>query len=180
MLAELWWTYRCTYQQFKAMCPMKWSRLYRHSSTSATLSDVMYMILKASKLYKMHSIGSTSTAKYSKQPGVHPNSFDLPQSHVAVYYMQLIWAFGAPNGLCSSITESKHIVAVKEPWRRSSRWHALRQMLITNSRLDKLAAAWADFTSRGMLEGTVLDDVFNQIGKSDSILFLYWMLIILD
>ncbi|KAJ6617373.1 hypothetical protein B0H10DRAFT_2176466 [Mycena sp. CBHHK59/15] len=27
----------------------------------------------------------------------------------------------APNGLCSSITESKHIKAVKQPWRRSRR-----------------------------------------------------------
>ena len=56
----------------------------------------------------------------------------------------------------------------------------LRQMLIMNSHLDKLAAAWVDFASHGMLEGMVLDDVLNQIGKSDSILFLYQMLIILD
>ena len=46
-------------------------------------------------------------------------------------------------------------------------------MLTTNSHLDKLAAAWVDFASCGMLEGTVLDDVLNQIGKSDLILFLY-------
>ncbi|KAJ7678406.1 hypothetical protein B0H17DRAFT_109703 [Mycena rosella] len=43
-----------------------------------------------------------------------------------------------PNGLCSSITESKHIKAVKEPWRRSSRFNALLQMLTTISRLDKV------------------------------------------
>ena len=112
--------------------------------------------------------------------GVRPNGFDLPRSHAAVHYMRLIRAFGAPNGLCSSIMESKHIVAVKEPWRWSSRWNALREMLIINSRLDKLAAAWVDFASRGMLEGTVLDGVLNQIGKSDSILFLYQILIMLD
>ncbi|KAF8957103.1 hypothetical protein BDZ97DRAFT_120310 [Flammula alnicola] len=60
--------------------------------------------------------------------------------------------FGAPNGLCSSITESKHIKAVKEPWRRSSHFEALAQMLVTNQRLDKLAAARVDFRARGMLK----------------------------
>lgn len=44
----------------------------------------------------------------------------------------VIQLFGAPNGLCSSITESKHIKAVKEPWRRSSHYEALGQMLLTN------------------------------------------------
>ncbi|KAH7909624.1 hypothetical protein BJ138DRAFT_1197066, partial [Hygrophoropsis aurantiaca] len=47
--------------------------------------------------------------------------------------------------------ESKHIKAVKEPWRRSSRYEALSQMLRTNQRLDKLAASRVDFQSRGML-----------------------------
>jgi len=65
--------------------------------------------------------------------------------------------FGAPNGLCSSMTEAKHIKAVKEPWRRSSRYEPLGQMLLTNQRLDKLAASRIDFTSRGMLDGSVLD-----------------------
>ncbi|KAH9177891.1 hypothetical protein EDB89DRAFT_1809670, partial [Lactarius sanguifluus] len=62
--------------------------------------------------------------------------------------------FGSPNGLCSSITESKHIKAVKEPWRRSSRYHALVQMLRTLSRLDKMAATCRIFTSDGMMEGS--------------------------
>ena len=55
--------------------------------------------------------------KIFQTSGVHPNGFDLPWSHAAAHYMCLIRAFGAPNGLCSSITESKHIVVVKEPWR---------------------------------------------------------------
>ena len=59
--------------------------------------------------------------------------------------------FDAPNGLCSSITESRHITAVKRPWRRSNRYEALGQMLLANQRLDKLAAAKVDFWSRGML-----------------------------
>ena len=95
--------------------------------------------------------------------GVRLNGFNLPRSHSAVHYVRLIRAFGAPNGLCSSITESKHIKVVKEPWRRSSRWEALKQMLTTNSRLDKLAAARVDFASRGMLEGTALKDALRQL-----------------
>ncbi|KAF8814419.1 hypothetical protein BYT27DRAFT_7219856 [Phlegmacium glaucopus] len=59
--------------------------------------------------------------------------------------------FGAPNGICSSITESKHIKAVKEPWRCSSRNNPIGEMLRINQRLDKLAAAQVDFNKRGML-----------------------------
>jgi hypothetical protein len=66
----------------------------------------------------------------------------------------LIKLFGSPGGLCSSITESKHITAVKEPWRRSNRYNALGQMLLTNQRLDKLAASRVDFEHRGMLNVT--------------------------
>ncbi|KAF8805624.1 hypothetical protein BYT27DRAFT_7224752 [Phlegmacium glaucopus] len=86
--------------------------------------------------------------------GVRANGFNLPHQHSLIHYVKLICAFGAPNGLCSSITESKHIKAVKEPWRRSSRFEALSQMLLTNQRLDKLAAARVDFADRGMLKGT--------------------------
>ncbi|KAG1759770.1 hypothetical protein EDD22DRAFT_955544 [Suillus occidentalis] len=84
------------------------------------------------------------------------STFSLPRQHSVSHYLQLIRLFGAPNGLCSSITESKHIKAVKGPWRRSSKYNALGQMLVTNQRLDKLAAARVDFTSRGMLNGTCL------------------------
>lgn len=81
--------------------------------------------------------------------------FNLPRQHSLVHYRHLIQQFGAPNGLCSSITESKHIKAVKEPWRRSSRNKPLGQMLLTNQRLDKLAAARVDFEARGMLSGSL-------------------------
>ncbi|KAG0700978.1 hypothetical protein DFH29DRAFT_1069909, partial [Suillus ampliporus] len=70
--------------------------------------------------------------------GVRSN-FSLPHQHSLTHYILLIHMFGAPNGLCSSITESKHIKAVKEPWRRSSKFNALGQMLLTNQRLDKIA-----------------------------------------
>jgi hypothetical protein len=83
--------------------------------------------------------------------------FSLPRQHSIVHYPALIRLFRAPNGLCSSMTESKHIHAVKEPWRRSSRNNALFQMLTTNQRLDQLAAARVNFTKRGMLNGTLLE-----------------------
>lgn len=89
--------------------------------------------------------------------GVRPDGISLPRQHSLVHYRQLIQEFGAPNGLCSSITESKHIKAVKEPWRRSSRFEALGQMLTTNQRLDKLAASRVDFQARGMLQGSMFD-----------------------
>ncbi|KZP34143.1 hypothetical protein FIBSPDRAFT_906343 [Athelia psychrophila] len=79
---------------------------------------------------------------------VHTVTISLPRQHSML--------FGAPNGICSSITESKHIKAVKEPWRRSSHHAALGQMLVINQRIDKLHASRVDFKSRGMLEGPCL------------------------
>ncbi|KAG1860759.1 hypothetical protein F4604DRAFT_1882540 [Suillus subluteus] len=67
------------------------------------------------------------------------STFSLLQQHSVSHYLQLIRLFGAPNGLCSSITESKHIKAVKGPWRQSSKYQAL-----------------VDFTSHGILNGTCL------------------------
>ncbi|KAI0324376.1 hypothetical protein GY45DRAFT_1262927 [Cubamyces sp. BRFM 1775] len=90
------------------------------------------------------------------ESGVRPDGFSLPRQHSLDHYLQHIRNFGAPNGLCSSITEAKHIKAVKEPWRRSNRYEALGQMLLTNQRLEKLSAARADFTARGMMGGTCL------------------------
>lgn len=94
--------------------------------------------------------------------GVHED-FNLLWQHAMTHYAKLIRAFGAPNGLCSSIMESKHIKAVKEPWRCSSRFNALCQMLLTNQHLDKLAAACANFNDREMLQGTCLSAAWEQI-----------------
>jgi hypothetical protein len=77
--------------------------------------------------------------------------FNLPRQHSLIHYRRSIQQFGAPNGLCSSMTKNKHIKAVKEPWRRSNRYNALGQMLVTNQRIDKLAAARLDFVERGLL-----------------------------
>ncbi|KAH9006191.1 hypothetical protein EDB86DRAFT_3061299 [Lactarius hatsudake] len=83
--------------------------------------------------------------------------FSLPRQHSMHHYPDMIRFFGAPNGLCSSIMEAKHIKAVKEPWHRSNRNKPLKQMLLTNQRLDKLMAARIDFTRRGMLDRSQLN-----------------------
>ncbi|KZP25615.1 hypothetical protein FIBSPDRAFT_733491 [Athelia psychrophila] len=83
--------------------------------------------------------------------GVRPTGFNLPRQHALKHYRRHIEEFGAPGGLCSSITESRHITAVKKPWRCSNRFAALGQMLRTNQRLDKLASARSHFVEMGML-----------------------------
>lgn len=88
--------------------------------------------------------------------GVSGEKISLPRQHSLKHYLRSIQRFGSPNGLCSSITESKHIKAVKEPWRRSNHYNALKQMLVTISRLDKLSSAVQVFTQVGMMEGTTL------------------------
>ncbi|KAH9954257.1 hypothetical protein BJV74DRAFT_880185 [Russula compacta] len=74
--------------------------------------------------------------------GVNGDQISLPRQHALMHYLHSIRLFGSPNGLCSSITESKHIKAVKEPWR------------LTIARLDKLASARRVFYQLGMMEGT--------------------------
>jgi hypothetical protein len=100
-------------------------------------------------------------------------SISLPRQHSLLHYPMSITLFGSPNGLCSSITESKHIKAVKEPWRRSSRFRALVQMLRTIIRLEKLAALRRRFLREGLLNGsTAAHFAFNQeeenMGDSES------------
>jgi hypothetical protein len=105
--------------------------------------------------------------------GVRTAGFNLPRQHSMIHYFKFIREFGAPNGLCSSITELKHIKAIKEPWRRSSRFKALGQMLLTNQRLDKLAASRADFISRGMLPAICTSNNCQNDGKYFK--FLYYI-----
>lgn len=99
------------------------------------------------------------------EAGVRVDGFNLPRQHSLIHYLKLIRAFGAPNGICSSITESMHIRAVKEPWRRSSRFEALGQMLTINQRLDKLSAMRTDFNDRGMLQGSISGVVLPAAGE---------------
>ena len=96
------------------------------------------------------------------------SSFNLPHQHSLTHFIQMIWAFGAPNGLRSSIMEWKHIKAVTKPYWRSSHYEALSQMLLINQCLNKLAAAWVDFQRHVMLNGTCLShalQLVHQLGK---------------
>jgi hypothetical protein len=102
--------------------------------------------------------------KIFKTTGIIP-TFSLPQQHSCSHYILLIRLFSAPNGLCSSITETKHIKAVKEPWRHSSHYKALSQMLLTNQCLDKLAVAQVNFKSCGMLNGTCLSATLEKLSE---------------
>ena len=65
-------------------------------------------------------------------PNVREKGFALPRMHSMFHYRCQIEDFGAPGGLCSSITESRHVTAVNKPYRRSNKYKALGQMLITN------------------------------------------------
>lgn len=98
------------------------------------------------------------------QTGVRAD-ISLPRQHALSHYAHLIRLFGSPNGLCSSITESKHIKAVKEPWRRSSRFKALAQMLCTIIRMEKMAALRRTFNRLGMLRTGLLSDVTESLTK---------------
>jgi hypothetical protein len=91
-----------------------------------------------------------------QEEDIREMGFSLPRQHSMNHYLDMIRLFGAPNGLCSSITEAKHIKAVKELWCQRNRNKPLKQMLLTNQRLDKLAAARIDFTQRGMLKKSKL------------------------
>ena len=86
--------------------------------------------------------------------GVSGEQISLPRQHSLMHYHRSIQLFGSPNRLCSSITESKHIKAVKEPWRHSSHFNALKQMLVTILRLEKLTMIRQVFSQVGMMEGT--------------------------
>jgi hypothetical protein len=81
-------------------------------------------------------------------------TISLPRQHALDHFYYAMQFFGSPNGLCSSITESKHIKAVKEPWRRSSRFKALIQMLRIIVHMDKMAALYQLFSKQGMMRGT--------------------------
>ncbi|KAI0027374.1 hypothetical protein K488DRAFT_81145 [Vararia minispora EC-137] len=119
---------------------MDFCYIVRHSEVGD--EDIDQLRQKLAEFHRLREI--------FRRAGVRED-FSLPRQHSLCHYPHLIAEFGAPNGLCSSITESRHISAVKKPWRRSSRYKALGQMLLINQRLDTLAAARADFAERNML-----------------------------
>lgn len=95
--------------------------------------------------------------------GVRPDGFSLPRQHALVHYVRSIQLFSSPNGLCSSITESKHITAVKIPWRGSSRYNAIGQMLRTNTHRAQIAAMRTECGRRGMLQDDVYTHTMRQL-----------------
>jgi len=84
------------------------------------------------------------------------------------YYPNMIQLFGAPNGLCSSITEFKHIKAVKQPYCHCNCHNALGQVLLTNQQLDKLARCWVDFQKYRMLSGTCVSHILKMNGSIEN------------
>ncbi|KAG2030481.1 hypothetical protein BDR03DRAFT_936643 [Suillus americanus] len=89
------------------------------------------------------------------------NENDLASLQIALQgfyneHTMFIDQFGAPNGLCSSLTESKHIKVVKEPWQHSNGCLPLGQILVTNQRLDKLASFQAEKFAIGLLDQPLL------------------------
>ncbi|KAG1827440.1 uncharacterized protein BJ212DRAFT_1443481 [Suillus subaureus] len=130
----------CTFHALLEFCYL----VHRNTITECTLDEIQDAV---SCFHQYHEGFKTS--------GVIP-TFSLPQQHSLMHYAHVIRLFGTPNGLCSSITGSKHIKAVKEPWRWSSKYKALGQMLVTNQHLSKLAAVCVDFESHGILKGTCL------------------------
>lgn len=120
--------------------------------------DVCYLAQRSDITESTLKLFDTSLARFYDQRevfrtlGVRPEGFSLPCQHALSHYRHMIQEFGAPNGICLSITKLRHITAVKKPWQNSNRYEALGQMLLANQRLDKLAAARADFTDRSMLD----------------------------
>ncbi|KZP08245.1 hypothetical protein FIBSPDRAFT_914310 [Athelia psychrophila] len=98
----------------------------------------------------------TVLAEFHKYPkifielGIHLD-FNLPCQHSTRHWTKLIQEFVAPNGLCSSITEFKHIKAVKQPWHCLNHYKALQQMLYINQCLDKLLVAHINFVRRAVV-----------------------------
>ena len=120
--------------------------LVRHNSICANTLDQISDALNCFHHYH----------KVFIETSVGIDNISLPWQHSLIHYLNSIILFGSPNGLCSSIMESKHIKAVKKPWHHSSCYHALLQMLVINKWKDKLMVIWSVFTQKGMLQGTTL------------------------
>ena len=125
-----------------------WSKLlglfYNSFKLLAKISKILNLLQLSDALEYFHKYWTIFT-----ECGVWVDGFALPRQHTLIHYVDVIHAFRAPNGLCLSITESKHIKAMKEPWHHSSCFKALGQILLTNQQMDK----WLPPTS--MLLGMV-------------------------
>ncbi|KAG1855567.1 hypothetical protein F4604DRAFT_1883217 [Suillus subluteus] len=126
---------------------MEFCYLTRQSTLSET--DLSAMDDALARFHDKHSIFIDT--------GVRPNGISLLCQHALMHYRTYVELFSAPNGLCSSITESKHIKAVKKPWRHLNRHLPPGQMLLINQRLDKLAAFKVHLAAQGLFNPSSLD-----------------------
>ena len=137
----------------------------------AVLLDFTYLARRSSHTTQDLANMTSTLAEFHRlrvifeEVGVRPDGFSLPRQHALVHYVRSIQLFGSPNGLCSSITESRHITAVKEPWRRSGRYNALIQILTIITRLDKLSTLRRLLIKNGLLEGTTSMAMATLVGE---------------
>ncbi len=127
----------CALRAFTEFC-------YFVQQNSHSTDDIQDMEQALMEYYNHHDV--------FVETGVRKPKLWSPCQHSLKHFLRAIRDFGSPNSLCLSITESKHIDAVKKPWRRSNHHNALKQMLVTNTRSDKLCAAHNEFTNRGLLD----------------------------
>ncbi|KAH6868892.1 hypothetical protein BKA70DRAFT_1211207 [Coprinopsis sp. MPI-PUGE-AT-0042] len=132
--------------------------IFRRNAISTTALKLA--TLELSKFHRLREI--------FVETGTRSNC-SLPRQHGLKHFLTSIPLFGSPNGLCSSITESRHITAVKEPWRRSSRYNALSQMLTIITRLDKLSAFRRILARQGLLQGTTAMHTALAIGEGANV-----------
>ncbi|THU87110.1 hypothetical protein K435DRAFT_762879 [Dendrothele bispora CBS 962.96] len=144
----------CTFSAFLEFCYLVWRNII-NQETLVAIDAAVARFHHERDIFREVGVRDEDTTL----------GFSIPRQHALSHYRYLIEEFGAPNGLCSSITESKHMKAVKEPWRRSRRFEALGQMLVIISRMDKLAASRVDFKSRGMLDGPLSEKLELLMGE---------------
>ena len=114
--------------QFKATFPLRWLNALQDSLMFAILYGVLTSLKPLSMSLTPCWCNFIAINPYFNQPvSIQPGSL-YPTKHLLTHYQHLIEEFGAPNGLCSSITESRHITAVKRPWYQSNYYEALGQM----------------------------------------------------
>ncbi|KAH9916112.1 uncharacterized protein BXZ73DRAFT_92536 [Epithele typhae] len=93
------------------------------------------------------------------------DDISLPRQHGLDHMPDAIEQFGSLNGVSTSITETKHIVAVKQPWRASNRGDALPQMLRRIVRVGKINALRVSLSQSGHLQGDIVEWALRKTGR---------------
>jgi len=89
-----------TVRAFLEFCYLVWQNVIDQPALGKKIQDALDRFYKYREVFKEANVVT----------------FSLSRQHSMKHYVDLIRMFGAPNGLCSSITGSKHIKAVKEPY----------------------------------------------------------------